>query len=57
MTEAGSETNRITPHTRHPLELGSESGELIERMEKLRALLPAFAQESAEAGRAAARPR
>jgi hypothetical protein len=55
--EAGSETKRITPDTRHLVELGSEPGELIERMEKLRALLPAFAQESAEARREAARLR
>ena len=40
-----------------PARLGSDSGELIDRIEKLRTLLPAFAQEMAAARREAARLR
>jgi hypothetical protein len=39
------------------VEFGSDPGELIDRIGKLRALLPAFAQEAAAARREAARLR
>ena len=57
MAEAGSQTNRIAPHRRPRLELGSDPEELIDRIGKLRALLPAFAQETAAARREAVRLR
>ena len=57
MTEAGSQTNRIAPDRRPRLELGSDPEELVDRIGKLRALLPAFAQEAAAARREAVRLR
>jgi len=56
MKEAGSQTKRIGPDRRRP-DLGSDPGELIDRIGKLRALLPEFAQETAAARREAARLR
>jgi phosphatidylinositol alpha-mannosyltransferase len=50
-------TDRMTEAGRRRLELGSDPGELIDRIVKLRALLPAFAQETAVARREAARLR
>ena len=57
MTGAGSQTRRIPPDKRPRLKLGSNPGELVDRIGKLRALLPAFAQETATARREAARLR
>ena len=57
MTEAGSQTKRIPRDRRRRPELGSDPGELVDRIGKLRALLPAFAQEAAAARREAARLR
>ena len=57
MTEAGSQTKGNAPDRRPRLELGSDPEELIDRIGKLRALLPAFAQETAAARREAARLR
>jgi hypothetical protein len=57
MTGARSQTRRIPPDKRSRLVLGSDPGELVDRIGKLRALLPAFAQETAEARREAARLR
>ena len=57
MTEAGSQTKRIPRDRRRRPELGSDPGELVDRIGKLRALLPAFAQETATARREAARLR
>jgi hypothetical protein len=57
MTEAGSQTKRIAADRRPRLELGFDPEELIDRIGKLRALLPAFAQETAAARREAARLR
>ena len=48
MKEAGSQTKGIGPDRRR-LELASDPGELIDRIGKLGALLPAFAQETAAA--------
>jgi hypothetical protein len=45
-TETGSQTERIGPDRRR-LDLGSDPGQLIDRIETLRALLPALAQETA----------
>jgi hypothetical protein len=55
--QAGSQANRIASDKRPRVELGSDPGELVDRIGKLRALLPAFAQESAAARREAARLR
>ena len=40
-----------------PMRLGSDPADLIDRLQKLRTLLPAFAQEAADARREAARLR
>jgi len=53
----GRPSNGSTADKRSPLEFGSAPGELIDRVEKLRTLLPAFAQETAAARREAARLR
>lgn len=55
--EPNSPTKRITPHVSRPPQLDSSPGELIDRIQQLRALLPAFAQEAAAARREAARLR
>ena len=57
MTEAGSQTKRIALDRGPRLDLVTDPGELIDRIGKLRALLPAFAQETATARREAARLR
>jgi hypothetical protein len=57
MTDPGSQTQRTAPDRRPRLELVTDPGELIDRIVKLRALLPAFAQETASARREAARLR
>ena len=57
MAQARSQTERIAPDRRPRLGLGSDPEELIDRIGKLRALLPAFAQETAAARREAARLR
>ena len=57
MAQARSQTERIAPDRRPRLELGSDPGELIDRIGKLRALQPAFVQETAAAHREAARLR
>ena len=55
--EADSHANPITPEPSRLMRLGANPGDLIDRLEKLRALLPAFAQETAVARREAARLR
>ena len=57
ITHSGSQTQRLTPERGRQLELGSDPGQLIDRITKLRMLLPAFAQETAEARREVARLR
>jgi hypothetical protein len=57
LPKAGSQTNRIASDKRPRVALGSDPGELIDRIGELRALLPAFAQETAAARREAARLR
>jgi len=57
MTEAGSQAKRIAVDRGPRLDLVTDPGELIDRIRKLRALLPAFAQETATARREAARLR
>jgi len=57
MTEAISQTKRIAVDRGPRLDLVTDPGELINRIGKLRALLPAFAQETATARREAARLR
>ena len=57
MTEAGSQTKRIAVDRGPRLDLVTDPGELIDRIGKLRTLLPEFAQESATARREAARLR
>ncbi|HEY2437110.1 MAG TPA: hypothetical protein VGH93_08000 [Solirubrobacteraceae bacterium] len=52
-----SATERIAAGRTAPPRLGSNPGELIDRIEKLRVLLPAFAMEVAAARREAARLR
>jgi hypothetical protein len=56
MTEASGQTKPIGADRRR-LALGSDPGQLIDRIVTLRALLPAFAQEAADARREAARLR
>jgi hypothetical protein len=55
--EVGGRTKRIAPERHAALPLGSNPGELIDRIERLRTLLPEFAQETATARREAARLR
>ena len=57
MTEAGSQTKRIAVDRGPRLDLVTDPRELVDRIGKLRALLPAFAQETATARREAARLR
>ena len=57
MAQARSQTERIAPDRRPRLGLGSDPEELIDRIGELRALLPAFAPETAAARREAARLR
>jgi hypothetical protein len=55
--EAETPTEGIAPDTSARAPLGSHPEELIDRIEQLRTLLPAFAQETAVARREAARLR
>jgi hypothetical protein len=55
--EPNRPTNLTSSHVSRPPQLDSSPGELIDRMQQLRALLPAFAQEAAAARREAARLR
>jgi hypothetical protein len=57
MTEAGSQAKRIAVDRGPRLDLVTDPRELVDRIGKLRALLPAFAQETATARREAARLR
>jgi hypothetical protein len=52
--QAGSRTKRIAPDQSGPTQFRSSPVELIDRVEKLRKLLPAFAEETAAARREAA---
>ncbi len=47
----------MRPEPSNPVRADTDAGELVDRLQKLRKLLPAFAQETASARREAARLR